>query len=79
MVEQEAGIGEGGGAFALWDDGNPAWETEDEDDDVIQQAMWRQDEKENNEQFTNVEKATINFEVETAKTEMVRSITLWVN
>lgn len=42
-MQQQLGIGEGGGAYALWDDGNPAWETEAEEDEVAQEAMWRQD------------------------------------
>lgn len=42
-MQQQLGIGEGGGAYAVWDDGNPAWETEAKEDEVAQEAMWRQD------------------------------------
>ncbi|OBT60311.1 hypothetical protein VE03_10185 [Pseudogymnoascus sp. 23342-1-I1] len=41
LVQQQLGIGEGGGAYAIWDDGNKAWETENEDNDMAQEAMWR--------------------------------------
>jgi hypothetical protein len=49
-VEQQMGIGTGGGAYATWDDGNPAWQTEDEDeDDPAQEAIWQADDQENGE------------------------------
>jgi hypothetical protein len=58
-VQQQLGIGEGGGAFALWDDDNPAWETEDEDDELAQEAMWRQDEERNNEHLSNAKAQSV--------------------
>ncbi|OAF59060.1 hypothetical protein VC83_04469 [Pseudogymnoascus destructans] len=56
VVQQRLGIGEGGGAYSLWDDGNIAWETEDEDDEVVQEAMWREDEKANGVDDVGIQK-----------------------
>ncbi|ELR10474.1 hypothetical protein VC83_01811 [Pseudogymnoascus destructans] len=56
IVQQHLGIGEGGGAYAVWDDNNHAWETEDEDDEVAQEAMWRADELANGIGIKEIEK-----------------------
>ncbi|ELR08164.1 hypothetical protein GMDG_08614 [Pseudogymnoascus destructans 20631-21] len=62
IVEQNLGIGEGGGAYALWDDGNMAWETEEEVDEVTQEAMWREDEKANGYRKVDLENAQLKVE-----------------
>lgn len=39
----------GGGAYAQWEDGNPAWETVEEEDEAAQEELWRADEARNGE------------------------------
>jgi hypothetical protein len=47
VLEYELGMGEAGGLYALVDDGNPAWEDVEEEDEVLATVMARHDEAEN--------------------------------
>jgi hypothetical protein len=65
VIQQHLGIGEGGGAYAVWDDNNQAWETEVEDDKVAQESMWRADELANGIGMKEIEKAQLEVEAHT--------------
>ncbi|ELR09912.1 hypothetical protein GMDG_08711 [Pseudogymnoascus destructans 20631-21] len=82
IVQQHLGVGEGGGAYAVWDDNNHAWETEDEDDEVAQEAMWRADELANGIGIKEIEKVQLEVETQTeasTKTQRVEQLafTIW--
>ncbi|ELR06196.1 hypothetical protein GMDG_07851 [Pseudogymnoascus destructans 20631-21] len=80
IIQQHLGIGEGGGAYAVWDDNNHAWETEDEDDEVAQEAMWRADELANGIGIKEIEKVQLEVETQTeASTKRVEQLafTIW--
>jgi len=50
VIAQQLGLGERGGAYAQWDDGNPVWEDmDDSPDDPETEARWRQDDIDNGE------------------------------
>jgi hypothetical protein len=49
VVEYELGMGEAGGLFACVDDGNPAWEDVEEEDETLATIMTQRDEAENGE------------------------------
>lgn len=49
----------------MWDDNNHAWETEDEDDEVAQEAMWRADELVNGIGIKEIEKVQLEVETQT--------------
>lgn len=54
MIEYELGMGEAGGLFARVDDGNPAWEDVEEEDETLAAIMAQRDEAENGDMVENV-------------------------
>ncbi|ELR03004.1 hypothetical protein GMDG_05859 [Pseudogymnoascus destructans 20631-21] len=80
IVQQHLGIGEGGGAYAVWDDNNQAWETEDEADEVVQEAVWRADKLANGIGINEIEKVQLEVETQTeASTKRAEELafTIW--
>lgn len=57
--------------YALWDDGNIAWETEEEEDEVTQEAMWRRDEEADGIGELEIEKVQKNIEAQANATTQV--------
>lgn len=48
-IAKQLGYGQDGGQFAQFDDNNPHFEDCEEEDDLIQERLWREDDERNGE------------------------------
>lgn len=55
IVAQRLGYGEDGGEFAQFDDGNSNFEDCEEENEVIQERLWKEDDEMNGETIISIE------------------------